>query len=188
MLFKWQHQVDVLSNSRFNFLFFFLLNFRYSSTSRYSNSSASSYKFSAVREETESDYLYQENRKSSGYSKYANDGGLSNGFGSMSLNGLREPQIDSWDSMGILGLSSKMWKESAKKQENFMSTTSAFAGREENYNSYIMWSKKEESKKFKNQKTKNSPFQQLDYFKMTTNQNYPEKQTKKYCPDMSKPV
>merc|ERR1712183_1151619 len=52
----------------------------YSSTSRYSNSSASSYKFSAVREETESDYLYQENRKSSGYSKYANDGGLSNGF------------------------------------------------------------------------------------------------------------
>lgn len=56
----------------------------------------------------------------------------------MSLNGLREPQIDSWDSMGILGLSSKMWKESAKKQENFMSTTSAFAGREENYNSYIM--------------------------------------------------
>merc|ERR1712226_1462624 len=110
----------------------------YSSTSRYSNSSASSYKFSAVREETESDYLYQENRKSSGYSKYANDGGLSNGFGSMSLNGLREPQIDSWDSMGILGLSSKMWKESAKKQENFMSTTSAFAGREENYNSYIM--------------------------------------------------
>merc|ERR1711936_1373656 len=110
----------------------------YSSNSRYSNSSASSYKFSAVREETESDYLYQENRKSSGYSKYANDGGLSNGFGSMSLNGLREPQIDSWDSMGILGLSSKMWKESAKKQENFMSTTSAFAGREENYNSYIM--------------------------------------------------
>jgi len=112
----------------------------YSSTSRYSNSSASSYKFSAVREETESDYLYQENRKSSGYSKYANDGGLSNGFGSMSLNGLREPQIDSWDSMGILGLSSKMWKEStAKKQENFMSTTSAFAGREEfSANSYIM--------------------------------------------------
>merc|ERR1712226_1807731 len=107
-------------------------------TTGYSNTSASSYKFSAVREETESDYLYQENRKSSGYSKYANDGGLSNGIGSMSLNGLREPQIDSWDSMGILGLSSKMWKESAKKQENFMSTTSAFAGREENYNSYIM--------------------------------------------------
>merc|ERR1711936_279273 len=104
----------------------------YSNTSRYSNSSSSSYEFSAVREETESDYLYQENRKSSGHSKYANDGGLSNGFGSMSLNGLREPQIDSWDSMGILGLSSKMWKEStAKKQENFMSTTSAFAGREE---------------------------------------------------------
>merc|ERR1712072_328422 len=130
----------------------------YSNTSRYSNSSASSYKFSAVREETESDYLYQENRKSSGYSKYANDGGLSNGFGSMSLNGLREPQIDSWDSMGILGLSSKMWKEStAKKQENFMSTTSAFAGREEfSANSYIM----RLSKKFKKyQEKQNFPAQ-----------------------------
>ena len=46
--------------------------------------------------------MYQENRKSSGYSKYANDG-LSNSLGSMSLNGLREAKIDSWDSMGILG-------------------------------------------------------------------------------------
>merc|ERR1711881_423639 len=104
----------------------------YSNTSRYSNSSASSYKFSAVREEEESEYTYQENRKSSGYSKYANDG-LSNGFGTMSLNGLREAKIDSWDSMGILGLSSKMWNDTRKKQENFISSTSAF--REENYNS-----------------------------------------------------
>ena len=170
--------------------FFFLLNFRYSSTSRYSNSSASSYKFSAVREETESDYLYQENRKSSGYSKYANDGGLSNGFGSMSLNGLREPQIDSWDSMGILGLSSKMWKESAKKQENFMSTTSAFAGREENYNSYIMWSKKEESKKFKNQKTKNSPLPTTWLFQDDHQPKLSRKTNKKNivqtCPNLSK--
>merc|ERR1712079_573218 len=34
----------------------------------------------------------------------------------------------------------------------------------------------------KNQESKKQkipPFQQLDYFKMTTNQNYPEKQTKK---------
>jgi len=106
------------------------------SSSRYSNSS-SSYKFSEIREETESDYMYQENRKSSGYSKYANDG-LSNGLGSMSLNGLREAKIDSWDSMGILGLSSKMWNDTKKKQENFISSASSF--REENYNSYIMWS------------------------------------------------
>merc|ERR1711878_214396 len=94
---------------------------------RYSSSS-SSHKISGGIREERGEYSYSENRKSSGYSKYANDGGLTNGFGSMSLNGLREPQIDSWDSMGILGLSSKMWKESAKKQENFMSTTSAFAG------------------------------------------------------------
>jgi len=37
-------------------------------------------------------------------------------------------------------------------------------------------------------KQKITPFQQLDYFKMTTNQNYPENKQKKYCPDMSKPV
>ena len=91
--------------------------------------------------------------------------------------------------MGILGLSSKMWKESAKKQENFMSTTSAFAGREENYNSYIMWSKKEESKKFKNQKTKNSPLPTTWLFQDDHQPKLSRKTNKKkYCPDMSKPV
>jgi len=104
--------------------------------SRYSSSSSSSYKFSGIREEE--GYSYQENRKSSGYSKYANDGGLSNGMNGMSLDGLRKPKIDSWDSMGILGLSSKMWNDTSKRQETFMSSTGQFL-REENYNSYIMW-------------------------------------------------
>lgn len=58
-------------------------------------------------------------------------------MGSMSLDGLRKAKIDSWDSMGILGLSSKMWNDTKKKQENFMSSTGQFL-REENYNSYIM--------------------------------------------------
>ena len=109
-----------------------------SSSTRYSSSS-SSYKISGgIREENE-DYTYQENRrKTSGYSKYANEG-LSSTFGTISLDGLRKPNIDSWDSMGILGLSSKMWSDSTKKrQENFMSKAGTSFLREENYNSYIM--------------------------------------------------
>lgn len=41
----------------------------------------------------------------------------------MSLDGLRKPKIDSWDSMGILGLTSKMWNDTSKQQETFMSST-----------------------------------------------------------------
>jgi len=104
------------------------------SSTRYSTSSNSSYKFSGIREESE-EYMYEENRKFSGYSKYANDG-LSNGMGGMSLDGLRKANIDSWDSMGILGLSSKMWNDTRKKQENFMSSTGQFL--REEHNSYIM--------------------------------------------------
>ena len=106
----------------------------FQSSTRYSSSS-SSYKISNIREENE-EYTYQENRrKHSGYSKYANDdGGLSNGMSGMSLDGLRKPNIDSWDSMGILGLSSKMWNDTSSKKQGYMSSM-----REENYNSYIMW-------------------------------------------------
>lgn len=105
----------------------------FQSSTRYSSSS-SSYKISNIREENE-EYTYQENRrKHSGYSKYANDdGGLSNGMSGMSLDGLRKPNIDSWDSMGILGLSSKMWNDTSSKKQGYMSSM-----REENYNSYIM--------------------------------------------------
>merc|ERR1712004_245291 len=104
----------------------------FQSSQRYSSSS-SSYKISNIREENE-DYTFQENRrKHSGYSKYADDGGLSNGMNGMSLDGLRKPNIDSWDSMGILGLSSKMWNDTSSKKQGYMSSM-----REENYNSYIM--------------------------------------------------
>ena len=112
---------------------------RYSSSSNFQSSqryssSSSSYKISNIREENE-DYTFQENRrKHSGYSKYADDGGLSNGMNGMSLDGLRKPNIDSWDSMGILGLSSKMWNDTSSKKQGYMSSM-----REESYNSYIMW-------------------------------------------------
>jgi len=57
--------------------------------------------------------------------------------GGLSLDGMRKPQIDSWDSMGILGLTSKIWADSTiKRQETFMESTGQFL-REET-TSYIM--------------------------------------------------
>jgi len=106
----------------------------YSSSQRYSQSSSSSHKISGgIREESSSSYSSQ--RKTSGYSKYANDG-LSNGVNGMSLDGLRKPNIDSWDSMGILGLTSKMWNATSKKQETFMSSTGLTLSEESS--TYIM--------------------------------------------------
>lgn len=84
---------------------------------RYSSSS-SSHKISGGIREERGEYSYSENRKSSGYSKYANDGGITNGVS------------------GILGLSSKMWSTTSKQQETFMSSTGQFL-REEN-STYIM--------------------------------------------------
>jgi len=103
------------------------------SSMRYSQSSSSSYKISGGIQEEREEYSSQ--RKTSGYSKYANDG-LSNGVNGMSLDGLRKPNIDSWDSMGILGLTSKMWNATSKKQETFMSSTGHLL-REES-STYIM--------------------------------------------------
>ncbi len=50
---------------------------------------------------------------------------------------MRKPKFDSWDSMGVLGLSNKMWSDTRKRQESFLETTGHFL-REENYGSYIM--------------------------------------------------
>ena len=72
------------------------------------------------------------NGYSNGNSNPASGGGLS-------LGGLSKPKIDSWDSMGILGLTSKIWNDSTtKRQETFMESTGQFL-REET-TSYIMWS------------------------------------------------
>eukprot|EP00095_Tigriopus_kingsejongensis_P004651 maker-scaffold29_size597861-snap-gene-4.37 protein:Tk04651 transcript:maker-scaffold29_size597861-snap-gene-4.37-mRNA-1 annotation:"polyketide synthase of type i" len=40
----------------------------------------------------------------------------------LSLGSLRKPTINSWDSMGILGLSSKMWNDTRKKQESILNS------------------------------------------------------------------
>lgn len=135
-----QHRVNIIMMICDQFASFFSRysssSFQTSSSRGYSSSSSNGHKISGIREENE-DYTYQENRKHSGYSKYA-DGGLSVGMSGISLNGLRKPNIDSWDSMGILGLSSRMWSDTKKQQETFMTSTGQFL-REENYNSHIMW-------------------------------------------------
>jgi len=56
--------------------------------------------------------------------------------GKVSLDGMRKPKIDSWDSMGILGLTTKIWNDTRKRQETFMESTGHFL-REES-SSYIM--------------------------------------------------
>ena len=54
----------------------------------------------------------------------------------LSLDGLRKPKIDSWDSMGILGLTTKIWNDTKKRQETFLESTGRIL-REET-SSYIM--------------------------------------------------
>jgi len=77
-------------------------------------------------------------RKSSGGSSNSGTIGRTGSVPSKnaSLDGLRKPKIDSWDSMGILGLTTKIWNDTRKRQETFMESTGHFL-REES-SSYIM--------------------------------------------------
>ena len=59
-----------------------------------------------------------------------------NSDSAVSLTGLRKPKIDSWDSMGILGLTTKIWNDTQKRQETFLESTGRIL-REET-SSYIM--------------------------------------------------
>ena len=69
------------------------------------------------------------------YLSYQN--GVGGGNPMVSLDGLRKPKIDSWDSMGILGLTTKIWNDNIKKrQETFLESTGRYL-REET-TSYIM--------------------------------------------------
>ena len=70
------------------------------------------------------------------YSSYQNGSVGGNTDSAVSLNGLRKPKIDSWDSMGILGLTTKIWNDTKKRQETFLESTGRIL-REET-SSYIM--------------------------------------------------
>jgi len=138
---------------------------RSSSTSSFRKSSGDRYRDIPIQrssiQESEQEYSYAENNTQNGYSSslrrssstrmtssYANgSSSISNGYsngnsnpasgGGLSLGGMSKPKIDSWDSMGILGLTSKIWNDSTtKRQETFMESTGQFL-REET-TSYIM--------------------------------------------------
>ena len=70
------------------------------------------------------------------YFSYQNGNIGGNSDSAVSLNGLRKPKIDSWDSMGILGLTTKIWNDTQKRQETFLESTGRIL-REET-SSYIM--------------------------------------------------
>jgi hypothetical protein len=59
---------------------------------------------------------------------------------SLGLGTMRKPQIDSWDSMGILGLTARIWSDTRQKQDTFMSSTTGSFLREGMHgaNTYIM--------------------------------------------------
>ncbi len=58
--------------------------------------------------------------------------------GHIGLDSLRKPKVNSWDSMGILGLTTKIWNDHKKRQETFMQSTGSFLREENTYDSYIM--------------------------------------------------
>jgi hypothetical protein len=76
------------------------------------------------------------NSSSSQTQSYQNGNMGGNSDSAVSLNGLRKPKIDSWDSMGILGLTTKIWNDTQKRQETFLESTGRIL-REET-SSYIM--------------------------------------------------
>jgi len=107
---------------------------------------SSSFRYRESFQENE-EYQYEENRiqngimktssSSSSTSKFMSGNKVDQGSKNISLDALRKPKVVSWDSMGILGLSNKMWSDTMKRQDSFMESTGRFM-REESYNSYIM--------------------------------------------------
>lgn len=80
---------------------------------------------------------YSSSSSTNAYSSFTKS--YQDGLGSgttVSLTALRKPKIDSWDSMGILGLTTKIWNDTKKRQETFLESTGHFL-REET-SSYIM--------------------------------------------------
>ena len=96
--------------------------------------------------EENEEYEYEENQKrndarnnkpmNNGFGKFSND--IEYKMSHMSIEGMRKPKINSWDSMGILGLSNKMWSDTKKRQESFMASTGHFLREDEAFGSYIM--------------------------------------------------
>jgi len=73
------------------------------------------------------------------YSEYIDrdGGGVGDNYGrknsDIGLNSMRKPKIHSWDNMGILGLTSKIWNDTKTRQETFMTSTGSFLREESMY-------------------------------------------------------
>lgn len=125
---------------------------------RYSTNYSSSYRYgNNLRDssfEENEEYEYEENQRRinnnlyndhmsrkppmssrTNFSKFSHD--LDSKLSGISLDAMRKPKVNSWDSMGILGLTTKIWNDTKKRQETFMESTGHFL-REENIGSYIM--------------------------------------------------
>ena len=118
----------------------------------YSNKTYSSYssrKYSASNRyhgdlrdssfEENEEYEYEENQRRNsdkkGFGRFVD--GIDSKMSGISLDAMRKPKVNSWDSMGILGLTTKIWNDTQKRQETFMESTGHFL-REEATSSYIM--------------------------------------------------
>ena len=130
---------------------FYVIFFSYSNSSK-TYSSYSSRKYSASNRyhgdlrdssfEENEEYEYEENQRGNnagnankGFGRFAV--GIDAKMGGLSLDAMRKPKVNSWDSMGILGLTTKIWNDTQKRQETFLESTGHFL-REEDTSSYIM--------------------------------------------------
>lgn len=87
-------------------------------------------KSSGQQDLTSSARSYSSSRQFSASSSYSYGGreaskSRSSSPNKISLGALKTPTINEWDDMGILGLSSKMFKESTTFKEGFISSTSS---------------------------------------------------------------
>ena len=82
--------------------------------------------------------LYAE-RRAKKYSEFIDrDGVGGDSYGGrkksdIGLNSMRKPKIHTWDNMGILGLTTKIWNDTKTRQETFMSSTGSFLREESMY-------------------------------------------------------
>jgi len=106
------------------------------SSSSYSNNNmarTSGYsKYSSGQKDSSFDESYEEDYGGNyGY-------GSKSGSGKMALSSLKTPEINVWDNMGILGLSSKMYSETSSAKEGVFSSNTSGLFRRESVTSHVM--------------------------------------------------
>jgi len=100
--------------------------------------SASSTKYSSQVRDSSFDESYEDfgqnySYNNNSYSSKTKSPGVTGGVG---LASLKTPEINPWDNMGILGLSSKMFSDSSSAKQNVYSSSSLI--RRESVSSHVM--------------------------------------------------